>query len=335
MSDDTFSASDFSSAETSLSSEPAAQPAAAPVEPSAPVETPAQPGEATIPPAAAPTDAPPSTEPTEPGPIPFPAHKTALDNARAKAVAEYRQQYGWAEQVNPQEFQQIQQIARHFTSGDPIAGLQEMIAEIRKDPQHDAALKSLAARALAQGRAAPVEDQEPQPDLQMQREDGQVVHLYSADQQAKRDGFLQRQLLARVQQELGPVLATHQQLQQREQATAQQHAVDHFVTTTYDDLKTWPGMDAPEAQAAVARDLQAARIDPHDPREVALALNAAYRRVVLPTLQTSSRQAVLNDINRQAAASSVNPAHSSTRAPKSMDEMSIAEALQHVAAQGR
>jgi hypothetical protein len=323
MSDDTFTASDFQSAESTSSDAGTPTPDGS----SAPVDTTAQPEGATTQPAVAATVVSPSTEPTKPqGPIPFDDHKRILENAR-KANDEYRQRVGWAEQIDPQEFQQVQQLARTL-SANPIEGLQQLIGEIRKDPQYDAQLKSLAARALSQrSQPAPAEPEM----VQVQLEDGSVV-MMPRDPQAWL-AHQQRQWEANLEQRLQPLQKTHEQLQAERQALQQQQQIEHFVTSTMTDVTTWQGMETKEAQAALANDLAQARINPNDPREVRDALNNSYRRVIVPTLLTGSRQAVLNDIQRQAGASTVNPSQSGTRAPKTMEQMSIAEALRYVDAQ--
>jgi hypothetical protein len=329
--DDTFSGADLSSAMSSSSGEattsteaaiPASEGSTPPAEPTAPE------GTATTAPAegTAATSRSPNT-----GPIPFDVHKTALENARAKATAEWEQQYGWAKQVDAKEFQQIQQIARHFTSGNVVEGLQNLIAEIRQDPQHDAALRSLHAKALAaaRGQATAPTEQEPGPDLPIQLEDGRVVHLYSAEQQAKREAFLQKQWMQGVQQELQPLKQTHEQLQAQRDALAQEQRVTHFVTTTYADVQTWPGMADQANQKAVAQAMQSMNL-PNDasPERVSLALNAAYRQVVVPTLQADKARSVLHDTNAKLDAGSIgNPAHTATNSPVPLKDLSWGDAL--------
>lgn len=326
MSDDTFTASDFTSAEASASSEPAASVSTS-GESSAPVDLAAQPGEATTQPAAA-TDSL-STEPDEntPGPR-LKDHQRILENARQKAVAEYQQRYGWAEQVSAEEFQQIQSIARHFASGNQLEGIKALLNEARKDPTVEAQLRSEAARILAQ-RAQPTG-----PDLhpiQVQLENGQTVGLYSAEQIAA----LKDQWLSAVEQKLQPLQQSHAQQQQAAEAARFEAAWTQWQTRTVSDAASWPGMDNPDTRAQFAQEVgrNIERIPANRVDLIEREIDRAYRKVVVPTLATSSRQAVLNDINRHANASTVNPGRTTTRVPKSMDDMSIAEALQHVAAQ--
>jgi hypothetical protein len=240
-----------------------------------------------------------------------------LANARTKAAqdatAQFEAQYGWAKQIPQQEIQQIQQIGRHFSpGGNPIEGLQSLIAEIRKDPQYDAQLKSLAAKALAQGRqpAAPATPQM----VQVQLEDGLIVTLprnpdeWLAHQQQQWEQSLEKRLQ--------PLQKTHEQLQAERQAIQQQQAVTQFVSTTYADVQTWPGMDAPESKAAVAQELAQAKVDPNDPREVRMALDAAWRKVVAPTLGQKAEAKLLASLKTKATAGAVNPSGAAAASPR-------------------
>lgn len=255
------------------------------------------------------------------GPIPFDVHDTALKNARTKAEqevsAKFDAEYGWAKQVNQQELQDALKIANLATS-DPIAYAQSLIQELQSHPVHGQQMRSLAAKALAaaRGQHQAAEVQEPQPDLPIQLEDGRVVHLYSADQQTKREAFLQKQWLQSVQHELQPLKDSHQQLQADKAAMAKQHEIGQFVTTTYQDVTTWPGMDDKANQVKVAQALAKMSIQSDDPREVSLALNAAYRAEVLPSLsakasaQASAQQ--MASLKQKAVAQVESPSRAAT-----------------------
>lgn len=231
--------------------------------------------------------------------------KTALETLEG-----WKQQHGWAEQVNPQEFQQLQTIARHFQSGNVIDGLQSLMAEIRKDPQHDAALKSLAARALAQ-RSSPA-NAEPQM-VNVQLEDGSVVAM--PRDPAAWLAHQKQQWQTEVEQKFAPFQKTVEDLQAEKAAAAQQQAITQFVETTFKDVQTWPGMTDEANQKALGEALKTMRVNEHDPREVALALNAAYRSVVLPKLQSKSESALLDDLKRKAASTGINPGSVAASAP--------------------
>lgn len=334
MNDDTtITGGDIQAAETALSG-------GSPAPPSSTTDTPAvsASAETTPPPAdSVPVEGDPTSPSTGSGEPPKERWPDILANARTKAVQEaqtqFDSQYGWAKQIQPQEFQQVVEMSRK-ASADPIGYLQDFIKELQSHPEHSAALRSLTGRALAQLRQTGAQPQATEPQMvNVQLEDGSIVAM-PRDPASWLD-HQKQQWLAQVKQEFLPVTEMVKAQQAERAAVERELQTKHFTDTTYADVVTWPGMESKETQQAVAKELAAARVDPNDISAVQLALNAAYRKVVLPNLQTASRQAVLNDINRQAAASTVNPAQTSTRAPKSMADMSIAEALQYVAAQAR
>lgn len=237
---------------------------------------------------------------------------TILQNARQKAAEEAIAPLAWAKQVNQAELQSVMELARK-ASTDPIAYLQDFVKELQTHPTYGAQLKSLAAKALAQRSSQPAA-----PDLNpiaIQLENGQNLSMYSAEQMQA----LVAQEVAKVKQEFQPVFQTHEQLQ-AERAQAQHQAqVDHFVTSTYTDVQTWPGMADKANQVAVANALAAANVSSDDPREVSLALNAAYRQVVLPKLSQTAQTALLDNLKtKAAAATSVNPGSAASSSPRAV-----------------
>lgn len=272
--------------------------------------------DATVPPAAAPEDGstPASGEP------PKERWPDILANARQKAAEEALAPYAWAKQVPQQEFQQLQQIAKHFSSGDLETGLKSFLAELGKDPQAAATLRALHARELAALRGrTPVVPEQATPNLnptQIQLEDGSVFKGFSADQVQA----LVAQELAKVKQEFQPVFQTHETLKAQHEAAARAQAVTEFTTTTLQDVQTWPHMESPAHRKALATEL-AKLPDTDDPREVAMHLNAAYRTVmrtvVLPSLTQKSQSALLDTLKTKAAsATSVNPGSAAASAPR-------------------
>jgi hypothetical protein len=231
-----------------------------------------------------------------------------LANARTKAAqeanAQFEQQYGWAKQIPQAEFQQVQQLARTL-SADPIQGLQQLIAEVRKNPQYDAQLKSLAARALSQ-RSAPQIPAEPQM-VNVQLEDGSVVPM-PRDPAAWLAHHEQR-WLSQIEQKFQPVTRTIENLQQREAAAERAQQIQAFTDTTFNDAVTWQGMDSKDNQIAVAQRMAQMGIpDDASPEAVKLALHTAWRQVVVPKLAQSTEAKLLDSLKTKAAASSsVNP----------------------------
>lgn len=239
---------------------------------------------------------------------------TRLKDAET-ALADWKQ-HEWAKQIPQHEFQQIHQLARHFQNGDVIGGLQSLIAEIRKDPQHDAALRSLAAKQLAtRTTAAP---QEPQLDtIPVELGDGRIVQLATAESHQKREAWLKSQWLDEAKQAFSPFTQTVEQLQQREAAAVQQQAIESFVTTTERDLASWPLMDDPANRKALAEELQRTNVNQHDPREIRMAIDAAYRKLIVPKLTSKGESSLLDDLKRKAAATSMNPGSAASATAKS------------------
>lgn len=274
----------------------------------------------------------PSTD-AKPAGVP-PEHRwpSILENARN----EWKQQHGWAEQVSQQEFRQVTELARR-ASADPIGYLQDFIKELQASPEHAAQLRSLAAKALAQRAQQTVAEQEPQPDLPIALEDGRVVHLYSADQQAKREAFLQQKWMQSVEQKLQPFQQTHQALQAEREAAQATIANERFASTVTSDVKSWEGV-TDETMKAMA--VQVAN-DPQLPKtpsfeQLELAVNRAYRKVVLPGLRRSATASVLSNHQLKVNANTVSPGQSSAGTPKPYTEMSWGEAFRHeLAARGK
>ena len=243
-------------------------------------------------------------------------------NTERTALKEWKERHAWAEQVSQADLQEAVRIAQ-LSKSDPIAYMQEFVKELQAHPTYSAQLKSLAAKALAARGQNPQAPTEPQPDLPIQLEDGRVVHLYSAEQQAKREAWLQQQWMQGVEQKLQPLQQTHETLQAERAAVQQRQQVDHFVTTTYADVQTWPGMEDKANQAAVGKYLADRQVESNDPREVQLLANEAYRKVVLPTLSNKAQSDLLDSLKTKAAAStSVNPGSAAATTPKRITKFS-------------
>lgn len=239
-----------------------------------------------------------------------------LANARQKAAEEATAQYAWAKQVNPQEFQQIQQLARTL-SANPIEGLQQLIGEIRKDPQYDAALKSMAARALAQGQRQQSQATEPQM-VQVQLEDGSVVAM-PRDPGAWLE-HQKQQWLAQVKQEFSPVTQTIETLQAERAAAQHAQQIEHFVSSTYQDMTSWPGMERPENQKAVAQAIsQMGLPDSASTDQVRWAAERAWRLHVAPHQSRQAEAKLLDSLKTKAAASTgVNPGSAAPSASRAV-----------------
>ena len=332
--DDTSLASELSAAMGDTSTQTAPESATATVDPSA------QPGAATTAPAGA-TAADTSTDQSKPqGPIPFEVHKTALENARTKereaALAEWRQQHGWAEQVNRADIEQAVKLAQRYKS-DRIAFLQELVKETQDDPVFGPQLASWAARTLAsrRGQSGGGEGfQLPEPDVAITDASGQTVGGTYSGGLLKQivTGAVQQavqQAVAATEQKFAPLATSVQSWQKREAEAEHKRQVDQFGETTFADMQTWQGMDDEANRRAVGEAILAAQVDGEDPRDVLRVAEAAYRRIVVPKLMQARLSDQVQQTHLKAQANTVSPAASSAGTPKSYADMSTAEALRH------
>jgi hypothetical protein len=172
---------------------------------------------------------------------------------------------------------------------------------------------------LAQRTQQP--EQEPQPDLPIELADGRVVHLYSAEQQAKREAFLQKQWMAGVQQELQPLKQTHEQMQAAAAQARQEATWNTWQGQVVADTATWPGMDNREVRAQFAQDvwrqIQASDITIADTDRIERAIERSYRAIVVPTLSRQAEARQLDSLKQKAAAAtSVNPGSAAPSTPR-------------------
>jgi hypothetical protein len=268
--------------------------------------------DATVPPAASET---PEGTPQQ-GEPPQERWPDILSNQRKAAAEEalksWKAQYGWAEQINQEQFQRLQEFYQGFNDpgGDPIALLQQLIDRVSTHPEHGAKLRSLAARQLAAARGqqqAPA-DEMPQADVAITDANGNVVgHTYSAEAQAKREALLKQQWLSEIRKELEPVTQTVNQVK----AQRAKEASDSFASTTFEELSS----QLPEFKThakEIGQRLAALDLQTDDPAMLKLALKAIYADVVTPKreqqLTSTAQSKLLDNLQQKAAAStSVNP----------------------------
>jgi hypothetical protein len=259
------------------------------------------------------------------GPLPYERHKAILENTRTRARAEaeqqLQQQYGWALQVGPQNFQQITQLAQQWAN-DPVAFVLGALDDLQNSPQYAPTLRSHVAKILATrpngNGQAPEQEPEPQPDIVV---DGYA--WYSAQGQAKRDRWLANQLLSQVRQELAPLREDIETRQQRDTIIAATQAANRFATDTITEMNRLPYFK--EQKAEIEKVFRA--MPPMPDHLVGQAIRDAYIQVlstkVLPSLNSSAKSELLSSLNQKAAASARNPstgavAHASR--PKSFEE---------------
>ena len=237
-----------------------------------------------------------------PGPIPFDRHKQILDGAYKERdtykqqVEQFQQRYGWAEQVDPTEFQQLQRWSSAYRD-DPVRWMAATIAELRQTYPHlTPALTSEAARILAGSRGFQEPPAEPdiEPNIPVLDANGEVVsQTFSADR-----------VLALIQRAVAEaVTPVKQSLAQRE-ARERVQQVTQDATQSADALFTraqqWYGFET--HRPAILRAMQ---------QHGEWSLHDAYLHVlhteILPKADQTSQTKLLTQLQTQAAGATVHP----------------------------
>lgn len=275
--------------------------------------------DATVPPASeTPTD---GSSPQQ-GEPPRERWDAILSNAREKAAAEARQQleqqYAWAN--DPQQraaFDQAVKLGQLY-SQDRAGYVRQMLAEAMTDPTLAPAIRSEAGRLLREGRV-PQAEQEPQPDLPIQLEDGRVVRLYSAEQQAKREAWVQQRMAEQLEQKFAPAMQTAQQFQALQQRAQQAQEAQIFATSFGQELSSLPHFN--DLKAEIRDQLAKTHLASDHPAEVKAAALRIYTHLlsekVLPGLSQKAETQLLDKLQQKAAASSsVNPGSAAPATPR-------------------
>jgi hypothetical protein len=258
------------------------------------------------------------------GPVPFDRHKSILESTRSRAQREaetqLQQQYGWALQVGPENFQAITNLARQWAA-DPIAFVLGALDELQASPQYAPQLRSHVAKILAQRpreQPAAEPDEEPQPDIVV---DG--YSWYSAKQLANRDRWLSNKLLGQVRSELQPLQQDILSRQQRDQVAEAYQQANAFARDTLTEMTKLPYFK--EQKAEIERVFS--QMPPMPDAQVGQAIRDAYIQVlvtkVLPSLSSTAKSELLSTLNTKAAASARNPQTSAPAVngrPKTFEE---------------
>jgi hypothetical protein len=269
---------------------------------------------------------------TQPGPIPFAAHKTALDNARLKATQEaqatFDRDFGWAKAVPRETLQEWSGIASLMAS-DPPAFLDRYFADAASHPQFGAQVRSWAARTLAtRAHSGPAESM-PGPDVQIVDAAGQVTgQTYSAEQLAKRDAWRDQQLLSKVQQEFGPLKTERDQ----EKAQAQAAETHRRIEAAADDVMAdvFDVLDISDDTTKAQKDDLLLKVHELMAQQPTLTVHKAALQVrkahIVPAQDGKAQAKLLESLKTKAAAQSVNPAGAvvtATTRPKSFLDKSL------------
>lgn len=223
-------------------------------------------------------------------------HKRILDNTRTKAVAEYRERFGWAEQVPKEKFDQIAAIANKLAT-DPIGHLQELYQSLSRHAVYGPKLRSEAGRMLAN------RDAEPKPDVEIRNEQGQVVgHTYSDKALVARDAWNERRILANVRQELGPIKATHEQAEKTRIADAREKQVTAAVDTSFNDvLEILEIADAKQPESLKLLAAVNATMDAHPDWSYEKSARQVWKEQIRPTLEGKALSQALATQKQKAA----------------------------------
>jgi hypothetical protein len=237
-------------------------------------------------------------------------------NERMKAAEEWKQQNAWAENATLREA--AERIVRH--QANPMGLFKELVNDLSPHPEFGPQLRSFLGQQFGGLRQrAPAAPEAPTPDVAIRDEHGNVVgQTYSAEALAKRDAFLEQQLLAKIEQTYAPKMQTLETIQQeREHAVATQQATQFATTFEQQAVEMFPAFDVKVHGPAVAAELRKLQLQPNaHPSVVEAAGLRALNKVMLPTLSNAAQSRLMGQLQTKAAASmtGVNP---SSAAPTS------------------
>jgi hypothetical protein len=257
-------------------------------------------------------------------------------NGKYNELKVWKEQHGWVEQINQEQFQRMQEFYAGFNDpgGDPVALLQQLVDRISTHPEHGAKLRSLAAKQLAaaRGQQQPQADEMPSPDVAITDGQGNVVgQTYSAEQLAKRDAFLQQQWLQQVRNEFEPVTKTVQEVAKERAKLEAQRLTDEWSGTFGKDMDTWPLMHPEQdkenrtAVGALVKQWCQAMPDEmaNNPQILEVLTTRAWRQTVLPKLTSQAQSKLLDNLQHKAAASTgVNPGSAAASTPRTITKFS-------------
>ncbi len=243
---------------------------------------------------------------------------TILENARTKAkdeaLAQWRQQHGWAEQVDRQAVERMGQIAELYQRDRP-GYIRQILADAVSDPTLAPVVRSEAARILGQRQAPPVDLS---PDIPVIDEQGRVVsQTLSAERiQARIDAGIAK-ALGTMGEQVKPLLSEREARQQREQAAEEDRQLEAYTGDLYNEAcDVLPHFKEYEPEIA--------RVMATIPGDPARAMRQAWKQVVGPTLSAKAKAEVLDSFSKKAAAQTVDgsgKAASTPTRPRTVQEL--------------
>lgn len=231
-----------------------------------------------------------------------------LDNARTKAVEEYREKYGWAEQIDQT---QLHEMARFYerAAKDPYAHVEDAVADMLARPEYAPKVKSLAARILGQrGAASPNADVDIEPDIPVLDDQGrEVTRAYSADAMKQ---LLQRELQKAINPLSEDLKTRKAQADEAERHRQQTEYVTRETSRIGSMLSGLPkyGEHTEPIKARIAELARLPEWGQSSPESIAYR---AYIDVVYPKLTASAQSDVLDSLKQKAGAQMEKPSSSS------------------------
>jgi hypothetical protein len=270
------------------------------------------------------TEAPPAevSDATKQGPIPFTAHKQALENARQKAAAETEQRLvqEWQTQIEPIKPYALA-IAQDMQANS-IEGLVGVMQQYAQHPQLGPQFRSLVGRMLSQqrGQQQPAVQEQARPEPDLQTADGALV--YSAERAQQLMEWNQAQTLKQFQEQMQPLVQDRAQREQAQRVEAAKTQAWNYAAQTLQRMRQ-ADPDFATHEKAVQERMTA------DP---SLSLEGAYlavlREVVIPSKVAQSQQSWLETAAKKSRGSSPDPGTSAPAQPRR--GRTVDEQLDHV-----
>jgi hypothetical protein len=310
---------------------PAPTPAASPNTPAAPpAATPGSSDQTALPPtpAAADPDAELLSTPVV-GPIPPDRHKKILERTRQKVAEETRvafeKEHGpWLQlksQFTPDEFSTLMPTLKNLAS-NPMQFMHDTAREMGMQLVPIGQAQNGARPSAPPPSPAPA--QEPQPDIAVQLENGQIAHTYSAEQQRLRDQWI----LSQVEGRLGKELEPFREAQKQQEYQAFLGHIDGKARADFAEVSQNEAFE--ELKPHIAAIMKS------DKRySLEKAYNRAYREQYLPTRDAKIEQRLLDQQTQKARAanSSLTPTRRTTAESGSTAPTSTADILRQKAAE--
>lgn len=234
-----------------------------------------------------------------------------LENARTKAVEEaqaaWRQQYGWAEAIQPEQLHEMAQFYERAAQ-DPYAHVEDAVADMLARPEYAPKVKSLAARILGQRGAASQADVDIEPDIPVLDDQGrEVTRAYSAEAMKQ---VLQRELQKAINPLSEDLKARKAQADEAERHRQQTEYVTRETSRIGSMLSGLPkyGEHTEPIKARIAELARLPEWGQSSPESIAYR---AYIDVVYPKLTATAQSDVLDSLKQKAGAQMEKPSSSS------------------------